>query len=109
MTTKRGREDGAKLSSDEIMTIIKDIRSMSGTEKNRFDASTKKYPDFADKYPHLLKMACETTFDISRLEYMLNLRDSIDRKKVTFEDASKEIGQVMFDAYVRDKIDMKHE
>lgn len=107
MTTKRSRED--KLSSSEVMAIIKDIRSINGTEKQRIDASMKKYPDFAEDYPHLLKMACETTFDMSRLEYMLNLRDSINHKKVTFEDASKEIGQVMFDAYIRDKIDMSAE
>jgi hypothetical protein len=107
MTTKRPRDGGAsKLLSTEIVTIIKDIRAISGTEKQRQDTGAKRYPEFAEHYPHLFKLACEPAFDMSRLEYMLNLRDSVNNQKVTFEDASKEVGQVMFDTYIKDKIDM---
>lgn len=102
---KRTREDDeSKLSSDEIRKIIADIRGMVGSEKRKRDLCEKKYPDFFVKCPHLCKLACEETFDFAQLDYMLAMRDSIDKKERSFEDASKEVGEVMFDKYIKDKI-----
>lgn len=105
MATKRGRdEEGVQLSSDDIRTIVYDIRSGCGTDKKKIDLYSKKYPEFAENYPHLFHLACEPKFDMAQLNYMLALRDSINNNERTFEDASKEVGEVMFDKYIKDKV-----
>lgn len=105
MATKRGRdEDGIKISSDDIRAIVADIRAVCGMDKKKRDFCSKKYPEFAENYPHLFNLACEPKFDMNQLNYMLALRDSIDNNERTFEDASKEVGEVMFDKYIKDKL-----
>lgn len=96
--------------SEEIMRIVDDIRScidggmVAGGENARRQQFEKKYPEFADRHRHLFDMVCEDEFDRDRLKYMLAMRDSIEKNKISFEDASKEVGQKMFDVYVKPKI-----
>lgn len=101
--TKRGRGDD-KPSSAEIMSIVKEIYDFDGSHKQKESVFSKKYPEFAENYKMLFSMACDSSFDFDRLQYMLNLRDKIDTKEVTFEAASKEVGQAMFDVYVKDVV-----
>lgn len=100
---KRGRDDD-KMPSADIMRIVKEINSFPGNMKAKQSHFEKKYPEFVTNYNMLFTMACEDNFDFGRLQYMLNLKDDIDNKKVTFENASKEVGQKMFDVYVRDNV-----
>jgi hypothetical protein len=102
--SKRNRLDEDGLPSDEIMTIVREIREYTGSDKRRKAEFEKKYPDFVERYPMLFQLACEPTFDLDRLEYMIKLRESIKTQETTLEDASKEIGQKMFDIYVKDRI-----
>lgn len=93
----------------DILRIVKEIRQVVEsneypTENTRREVLEKRYPEFATRHAHLFTMACETNFDMDRLEFMLNLRDKVENKKVTFEDASKTVGQVMFDSYIKDKV-----
>lgn len=100
---KRSR-DNELFTKTDIMNIIREIREFKGNEKQKRDVFEKKYYEFALSHPHLFKMSCEDTFDMQRLEYMLALKESIDKKEVTFEDASKHFGQMMYDVYIKDKI-----
>lgn len=96
--------------SDEILRIVDDIRdsmtqgTVAGGENARRQHFEKKYPEFADRHRHLFDMVCENEFDRDRLKYMLEMRDSIEKKDISFENASKQIGQKMFDVYVKPKI-----
>lgn len=96
--------------SKEIMQIVDDIRlsidagEVSGGENARRQEFEKKYPEFAQRHRHLFDMVCEDKFDKERLTYMLHMRDSIEKKEISFEDASKNIGQTMFDVYVKPKL-----
>lgn len=104
MTKRPREEDDEKISSAELVSIVQDIQSHPGNEHTRQQVFEKKYSKFAVAYPFLFKMACEETFDYDRFKYMLELRDKIDASKVSFEDASKEVGQRMFDTYVKHNV-----
>ena len=58
------------------------------------------------KYPTLFFTVIEnpTTFPISRLEEMLNLKKNIETNSTTNEEASIHLGQKYYDEFVKDKI-----
>jgi hypothetical protein len=95
--------------TDDILRIVNEIRAYvdAGTTPNetrRRQVLEKMYPEFAMRHAHLFTMVCEENFDMDRLQFMLSLRDQVEKKEVSFEDASKTVGEVMFNAYVKDKI-----
>ena len=77
------------MTTEEIIDTIDNIR-----KEYNFDIITdnektilkKKYEFFSKRYP-----------------MFLNMRDKIVNNEKTFEDASKDIGNVMFKEYVKDK------
>jgi hypothetical protein len=100
---KRRREND-KLSTSEIMTIAEEVQSYQGTDADRKRVFGTKYADFAQRFPHLFAMVCDSTCNMEYLKYMLTLRDTMDKAEITFEDASKQVGQYMFDEYIKDKV-----
>lgn len=105
--SRAGNEDG--LSSNCILDIVKEIASYKGTEKQKREHFEKQYPEFASRYSYLFIMACEDNFDIERLQYMLHMRENIHKQHVTLEDASVEVGQKMFDVYIKDNLPPVHD
>jgi hypothetical protein len=102
--TKRDRLEEHGLDSDEMLRIVSEMCAYEGNERRKRAEFEVKYPDFVDRYPVLFKMACEPNFDVGRFKYMIGLRDDVLSRKTTLEDASKEVGQKMFDVYVKDKV-----
>ena len=97
-------EPSSGLSSEEIFTIVNDIRSIGGSPKDRERTASKRYPEFQQNYPFLFDMVCSATFDYTRFEYMMNLKASVDQAKLTQEQAAIKVGQDLFDVYVKDKL-----
>lgn len=95
--------DTVMMSSD-IIRIVRDIvntSSMLRSVADSKDIHTNKYPEFAKAFPVLFTSACEPNFDFVRFMYMMNMRDKIFNQATTVEDASKEVGQALFDEYVK--------
>lgn len=103
--TKRSRNADEELSSDEILTIVRDIMTAPLTVKDKARVYRTKYPEFAERYEHLFNMACEPNFEFEKLEYMIRLREKVNTGRMTFENASKQVGQKMFDEYVKPMVD----
>lgn len=101
MAPKRTRETLDHLSSNEIRTIVLEISCSAGHQKDKEAKFRKKYHDFAEMYPALFEMACTPNFDISKLLYMLELREKVMQNETTVDDASKEVGQSLFNEYVK--------
>lgn len=101
MTTKRNRETPDHLSSSDIRKIVLEISCSAGHPKDKETKFRKKYHDFAELYPALFEMACTPNFDISKLLYMLELRDKVIQNETSVEDASKVVGETLFDEYVK--------
>jgi hypothetical protein len=92
--------DGETLQSSEIVSIVDEIIAFQGTSEAREAHFKEKYPFFTESFPTLFSMACAPGFDYPRFKYMMSLRDAIHSQRRTLDDASKEVGQVLYDEYV---------
>lgn len=101
---KRSEPEPEQLSNEEIIQIVSEISQDSGSQKDKLRVYRKKFPEFADKYPVLFEMSTQDNFDLQRLKLMLSLRNRIENSTLTQHDASAQVGQVLYDAYVKDKI-----
>lgn len=105
MKGKRERDTETHMTTEEIKKIVMEMVCAAGTVKEKDAIFHRRYPEFAERYPALFEMACTPGFDIQKLFFMLELRDKIDARERTVEDASKEVGQALFDEYVKPIID----
>lgn len=104
--TKRARlaaQDGFAdgMSNEEIRAIVAEIALAQGSPDHKATAYKDKFPEFVERYPVLFEMACARDFDMRRFEYMMAMRERIGNKQETVESASKEVGRVMFEDYVK--------
>lgn len=91
--------------TDEIMRIVYEIQADPSTETVRFNKYKTRYADFATRYPNLFMSCCAPDFDINRLEYMLRMKNAVDNRRITQEAASAQIGEKMFNQYVKPIVD----
>jgi hypothetical protein len=84
------------MSSKEIMDIVKEIQSHPLPLPDKAKFFRHRYPEFAEKYSSLFEMACYPNFDFAKLEYMLAMRESVLNGQQSTDDASKKVGQDMF-------------
>lgn len=69
---------------------------------------SNQYPDLKEKFPFLFHKVCtDPNMDLSKLEYMLQLRDAMHNDDIDNQEASRQVGQTMFDAYVKPMLDAK--
>ena len=88
-----------ELSPGQIKTIVDEILAYTGSA-DRKSVFSKKYAYFVDRYPVLFNTACEPGFDYNRFMYMMNMLDKVAKKQFSVDDASKEVGQALYDQYV---------
>ena len=89
------------LSSSEIMRIVREIQLSHLSEEQRKGFYSKRYKKFSERYQILFDMACRPELDIKKLEYMLSMRENVLRGNMSVDNASKHVGQKMFDEYVK--------
>ena len=104
---KRSEPESESLSSEEILTIVTEISQFNWSQKEKQRVYRKKFPEFVEKYPILFEMSTKDNFDFQRLKFMLSLRNGIDNQSISQHDASVKVGQVLYNAYVKDKVDSK--
>jgi hypothetical protein len=88
-----------KIEREKIMSAIETINNdKSGGDKEKKYAV--KYSWLKDQYPNLYRVACqERIIDSSTLAFMLTMLEKMN-EGTTQDDASKEVGQMLFDQYV---------
>lgn len=89
---------------DEIYTIVETIYNDNGSEKQKIIRYGREYGAFAEAYPNIFKMACMPTFDFARFKNMVKLKKEVEEGNISQHDASVKVGTVLFDAYVKDKV-----
>ena len=102
-TTKRPR-DSEEYTSDEIMRIVGAIRNLEGLPKERARTARSLFPEFVERHPVLFESVCQPSFNMERFTYMIRLKREIEGNQRTVEDASKEVGEKLFDIYVKPKL-----
>lgn len=109
MSNKRERLDEEGLSNDELIRIVQTVASMRKSMREKRKYCQETYPDFVDRYPMLYEKACDDNFDMNRFMYMMGLRSQIANKTHTVDSASAEVGQALFDVYVKPIVDASKE
>lgn len=108
MSTKRDRLDEDGLPLEELMHIVQDVTSQKKSMRDKRKYCKTKYPDFVDRYPMLFEKVCEDEFDMNRFVYMMSLKQQILNKEQTLESASVQVGQKLFDVYVKPIVDAQN-
>lgn len=106
---KRTHEDvdANDMANDEILKVVTEMtedETRSPKEKKKF--FQRKHPEFAERYSSLFEMACRPNFDMQKLRFMLAMRSKIQTNSMTVDQASAQVGQAMFNHYVKPIVDV---
>jgi hypothetical protein len=101
---KRIRDAESEFPSSVIKEIVEEIRQSKLSVIQKKAYFEKKYSEFFENFPTLSDACCSPDFDYGRFKYMMTMRDNVLQEKVTLDGASKEIGQKLFDHYVKPHI-----
>lgn len=94
--------------NEKLIEIIKEIRDKyvnnnENLTKEVINEIEKNYKFFKDRYPFLFDMSLKKDMNIDTLYYMLKLRQDIVNNDISFEDASKKVGQDIYTKYQEKK------
>lgn len=100
---KRSAEDSMveDMPVEEIRAIVQDIANSNGSVKDKERVFKAKYSYFVERYPMLFKMVCTPNFDMARLEQIFAMMANVRSNDMSYDDASKQFGQQMFDTYIK--------
>ena len=103
--------------SEQILVYVKTIIHFALSTKNKKLKQTnpgeyrgillEKFNDFFEKYPSMFNTIIDDPekFDINRLIRMLNQKDRVANNEISYEDASKKVGQEYYDEFVKQKVE----
>jgi hypothetical protein len=98
------------MSNEEIIETVKDIRRQLNNcfgNVSIFNQTKQKlkqdYANFASRYEMLFEISCEPSFSWDNFDIMMKMRERLIDNEKSFDEASKEIGQIFFDKYVDTK------
>jgi hypothetical protein len=95
------------MNPEMILKISKEIRnSKHPNKKLHFKIAHK---EFANTYPLLFDMCCDDESDFAHLEYMIGMLQNIENNRTSAEVASVNVGQKMFDYFVKPLVDKEKE
>ncbi len=95
-------------SSADIMAAFRYIQTHAESvdARDREEHFGKLYPDLQQQYPFLFHKICtDPGMNLSTLEYMLQMRDALKSNNLDDKEASKQVGQAMFDSFVKPMLD----
>ena len=89
------------MSSTEYPDISKQISQILEEKKTGCSKEDSKFKEsFEKRYPQLFEMLYSSDLNMRELDFILNKYDSVRKGNQTYEDTSKEVGQVFYDNYV---------
>ena len=92
------------MTPDEIMEIARIIKKSKLTNKKQ--VFSVEYKDFAQRYPILFDMCCtDNDQDLEQLQFMIKMLKNVQDNKMTRHVASTQVGQKLFDSFVKPSVD----
>lgn len=95
----------------EYVTLIKqkmntiEMKKMKEENNYKYIKTMREFlPIFYEKYPKLFKKIIQGD-SLEHLDLFLNKFDDIESGKVSFNDAREDLGQILHNKYVANKID----
>jgi len=109
-----------KDSNEKIISLVKGLiayynkpeikKEMTENKDECIKKTLDVHGDFFDKYPTLFHMISNNpyNFEMDRLVEMLNLKNKVKNKEVTYKDASVGLGYKYYDEFVKPGLDDKN-
>lgn len=103
------QNDTSKIDSIDIEHIMDIAKAIKASDiKNKEEYFAGRYSIFSKKYPQLYKKVCtDPNFDMGNLEFMLRMIGGIQKREQNTYNAEVQIGQMLFDKYVKDGVKKK--
>lgn len=89
---------------DSIKNIVYKIRNSE--IENKEEHFSTRYEKFKKDYPNLFRLACDSTFDLKNLDFMMQMLEQMNENKLDQNDASISVGQLLFKQYVEPKVEL---
>ncbi len=99
------QSDDQYMPNEEILRIAEEIVADTSDTNVKITKYRSRYGNFAERYPFLFLAACEPNFDMNRLRYMLQMKEAVDKQRLTQHQASVEVGTFMYNEYVKPIVD----
>ena len=96
-------------SATNDMSTIRTVVNLIKASKRRGKSKKEVFhmmPDFCETYPTLFNMVYDDgdRMDNARLERMMDMVDQVNGGKLSFKKASEDVGQNMFNEYVKPRV-----
>jgi hypothetical protein len=88
---------------NKILEIAEEIKNSVRRDKTEYYKT--KYSSFEKEYPILFKVCCDPNSDIAQLRFMISMLKNIQSNQMTEHVASVNVGQTLFDRYVKPNLD----
>jgi len=84
-------------------SLRKEVHQILGKKRSQVPADEirEAHGEFVTNYPKFYEKLMAPSVDMQQMEYILGMYEKVQKNKTTFESASKQIGQRMFDQYVK--------
>lgn len=87
-----------------VKSIINEIREYDASEEEKAKIFKAKYPNFATKLPKLFVAACDSTFDLKYLDYMLKMADKLKENQMQVDEADKIVYDRLQSQFIPEKL-----
>jgi hypothetical protein len=92
-------------SETEYPDLSKQISYILDEKKSGCTKENSKFKDsFEKRYPQLFEMLYSNDLNMRDLDFILQKYNSVRKGDKTYEETSKEVGQVFYDNYVAPKL-----
>ena len=95
-----------KDSKEYIIKMILDVLEYTRNNTTSRIAIIEKYTEYYENYPALITKIIDDphNFEMKRIIEMLNVREKVVKKDVSYDDASLYMGQRYYDEYIKGNI-----
>lgn len=86
---------------DDLKNVLYEIEKSPLNPKDKEKYFVTQYADISNKYPMIIKKACEEGFDFPKMFWMMEQKNKVDSNEMTQHDASVEVGEVLVNEYIK--------
>ena len=89
---------------EELKQVLDEMQQscLSGKEKEKY--FVEKYYDISNKYPMIIKKACEKNFDYTKMLWMVEQQNMVHQQVLTQHQASIAVGETLVNDHIKPKL-----
>lgn len=84
-----------------LKNVLNEMQQSSLVGKEKEAYFVNKYSDISNKYPMIIKKACEKEFDYSKILWMIDQQNKVQTKEISQHEASVQVGKLLVDEHIK--------